>query len=676
MKKSLTLFTMLITLFVFSAISISNEKPAQISKIATQDVTIKDVQFLPDSLLLADADDSPLFGDTVTVEGIAMFPVRKIYVGNRWSLFITTEEGGPWSCLQIIQDDTFATATNFSALEAGDKVKFTGIVDEYRANERSATQVRLLTNPVVSIEFVSFANPLPEAVELTCEDLNSVLTGEYYESALVTIKNATVVGGFGDYLQINDGTGEVLLNAHFNALYRALNEEGYTYPDIGAKIDVYGYVRDYRGYFYLCPPTPDAITVKTEPPIISDVVRNPSWVKSTDAVQVQAKIKDPNGTVSATKIFYSINYAEFQETALSAVDDSTFNGTIPPAADGDLVRFFLWAEDNDAETSTAPADTASELLFYTVRDEGLTIYDLQWSPYASGNSPYDGFEVTVTGVAVTDSTHFRSDYVLQDETGAWRGIWVHDADHKWNLGDKVTVTGTAQERYNLTQITDVTHAELVSQGNPVEPTVVNTGMLRTGSADAESYESVFVEVRDIVVANPFADSPYNYGEFTVDDGTGDVRVAALATSFGGNRDSSYALNDSLELVRGILYYSYYNFKIEPRNMDDVVRKTTAAVENEFHQPLAFELKQNYPNPFNPATSIRYQLGAAENVQIIIYNLQGQRIKTLVNSFQTAGNHTIEWDGTTDVNLQVASGVYFAKLVAGDFHSIKKMLLVR
>ena len=58
-----------------------------------------------------------------------MFPVRKIYVGARWTLFITTPEGGPWSALQIIQDDSMETNTVFSAIETGDRVKFTGIVE-------------------------------------------------------------------------------------------------------------------------------------------------------------------------------------------------------------------------------------------------------------------------------------------------------------------------------------------------------------------------------------------------------------------------------------------------------------------------------------------------------------------------------------------------------------------
>ncbi len=90
----------------------------------------------------------------------------------------------------------------------------------------------------------------------------------------------------------------------------------------------------------------------------------------------------------------------------------------------------------------------------------------------------------------------------------------------------------------------------------------------------------------------------------------------------------------------------------------------------------FTLDQNYPNPFNPETTIRYYLPQNEFVMLEIYNIQGQKIKTLVNAKQTAGQHRIRWNGLTDSGLKTASGVYFYKLSAGEFMAIKKMILLR
>ena len=93
-------------------------------------------------------------------------------------------------------------------------------------------------------------------------------------------------------------------------------------------------------------------------------------------------------------------------------------------------------------------------------------------------------------------------------------------------------------------------------------------------------------------------------------------------------------------------------------------------------PKEIKLNQNYPNPFNPSTAISYQLSAFSNVKLLIYNLLGQRIKTLVDSYQNAGEHSIVWDTTDDSNNPVSSGIYFYQLKTNGLVKQKKMLLIR
>lgn len=85
---------------------------------------------------------------------------------------------------------------------------------------------------------------------------------------------------------------------------------------------------------------------------------------------------------------------------------------------------------------------------------------------------------------------------------------------------------------------------------------------------------------------------------------------------------------------------------------------------------------NYPNPFNPQTTIKYSLSEEVKVKISIYNMLGQRVKILVDEYQSAGYKTIVWDGLDEHGHPVSSGVYISKFVAGDYVQSRKMALLR
>jgi hypothetical protein len=88
------------------------------------------------------------------------------------------------------------------------------------------------------------------------------------------------------------------------------------------------------------------------------------------------------------------------------------------------------------------------------------------------------------------------------------------------------------------------------------------------------------------------------------------------------------------------------------------------------------LHQNYPNPFNPTTTINYQLSENSNVTLSVYNIKGQKVKTLISDQLTAGAHSVVWNGDDDSGKSVGSGIYFYKLKAGDFQKVKKMILLK
>lgn len=93
-------------------------------------------------------------------------------------------------------------------------------------------------------------------------------------------------------------------------------------------------------------------------------------------------------------------------------------------------------------------------------------------------------------------------------------------------------------------------------------------------------------------------------------------------------------------------------------------------------PVDYALESNYPNPFNPETVIRYSLHAQGTVELAIFNVLGQRIRTLVQANQTSGTYEVRWDGRDETGLSVASGVYIYRLQADGFTASRKMLLLR
>jgi Secretion system C-terminal sorting domain len=107
-------------------------------------------------------------------------------------------------------------------------------------------------------------------------------------------------------------------------------------------------------------------------------------------------------------------------------------------------------------------------------------------------------------------------------------------------------------------------------------------------------------------------------------------------------------------------------------LDDLAFSGSTDVENQSSLvPVEMNLKQNYPNPFNPSTTISYSLSKASYVKLHVFNILGKELATLADGFQSAGNHSVHF-----LASNMASGVYFYRLEAEGYTSMKQMLLVK
>ena len=254
-------------------------------------------------------------------------------------------------------------------------------------------------------------------------------------------------------------------------------------------------------------------------------------------------------------------------------------------------------------------------------------------------------------------------------------------------GDNVTLTGyiwddSTTPTFNVTRIDSITQIVINSTGNTVpafqDIVTGDIGEGGNGDVEKEQWESVLVRYNTITVTDENADGPpSNFGEMYVDDGSGDTRVELE----DGNH-SYHNLSDPLrtyyvmtgstfDALSGVMYYSFGDYKLVPRNDDDFVGFTTDVTEGE-EIPAEYSLSQNYPNPFNPSTTIQYSLPEAGDVTFRIYNLLGQEVKTVFNNVpQSAGTHSVVFSAS-----ELPSGIYFYSFRVNDFAQVKKMILMK
>ena len=286
----------------------------------------------------------------------------------------------------------------------------------------------------------------------------------------------------------------------------------------------------------------------------------------------------------------------------------------------------------------------------------VAIYDIQYS--LTGPSPFEGTDVVTCGIV---TGVFDSGFFIQDGAGAWNGIYIYNYSNDPQQGDSLIIAGTVAEYYDRTELSDISFFE-VQSGNNILPEAV---VLNTGNVGQESYEGVLVKVENAECIN------YNatYGEWIVDDNSGQIIINDLMFAFVPVLGEFYD-------ITGVVDYSYSNFKIEPRDENDIIISTSA-------DDAIFSSKIelfNYPNPFNPETTIFFNLTTehTESTELIIYNIKGQKVRTFpINQFTNLQVYQITWNGTDENNKPVSSGIYFYQLkVENKFIKTKKMLLLK
>jgi hypothetical protein len=131
----------------------------------------------------------------------------------------------------------------------------------------------------------------------------------------------------------------------------------------------------------------------------------------------------------------------------------------------------------------------------------------------------------------------------------------------------------------------------------------------------------------------------------------------------GVKHSFEWVNDDSLAYSDISQYQMYGISVN--NITSVKNEVLTAI------PANYSLRQNFPNPFNPSTTINYSLPHSGNVKLTVYNSIGSKVATLVNEYKTAGNYSVQFNGSN-----LASGIYLYRLESGSYSAVKKFIILK
>jgi fibronectin type 3 domain-containing protein len=299
--------------------------------------------------------------------------------------------------------------------------------------------------------------------------------------------------------------------------------------------------------------------------------------------------------------------------------------------------------------------------------------------------PFSGFFVKNTSAKDSMTIHFSPSEYDTSKRGFTLGkISKPLAENEWNIHIRAT-SGKAQDLSNIAGVSRSAEAEwdkLDASEPPPSPTdYLIVEFKRSGwKKNPGSYA---FDIRPIP-------GDGEYWDFTVTSAAKGSQVS-LDLSKTGDMPASYKVylvDYATERVTPLTDVSQYVFAMKRAEQvrsfrlvagtEEYVRNNTGGIPI---VPVEFALHQNYPNPFNPQTKISYGVGHSGEVSLVIYNVLGQKIRTLVNEAQSIGLQEAVWDGRNELGQQVASGVYFYRLHVNSrgeqlFMQSKKMVLMK
>ncbi|MBD3226242.1 MAG: T9SS type A sorting domain-containing protein [Caldithrix sp.] len=433
------------------------------------------------------------------------------------------------------------------------------------------------------------------------------------------------------------------------------------------------------------------------PPIITNVSEWENQSTDTPEYPVEAKIYSLFNNVTSRTLYYDAGNGWQQVDMTATGEEDMYAATIPQQPVDSKIKYFVKAVDDEGLEFTQPQKAEElenyyEFIVYEVQpnsntlsldfesgsgmpvDGGVHSHDItmmgnpqyksdvvadgSYSMYLEGDSSYmevespylNSEEYTVDFWMNADSAHTYCRIINRPiDPGNW---YQNCYQIRFNPDSRLLAGGWNEYDGYVTAVLD----DSVHLGKWYH---LIYEVQKAPEGDTTNYYGIF-QLRD--ESDNFMSQKY----FTFDSAV--VQASApLRIGYAAGRAHYEGYLDNINI------YNYPNAALTPKD------STATAIDREKNLaeiPNRYSLAQNYPNPFNPTTEIKFSIGRHEKVSLVVYNILGQEVRTLINDDMVPGEHKIAWNGTDDSGRRVATGVYIYKLKTDNFSKVKKMVFMK
>lgn len=414
---------------------------------------------------------------------------------------------------------------------------------------------------------------------------------------------------------------------------------------------------------------------------------NPGWVQTLPFGGGTYLVNISFGNLTAVH-----NFGNYSTTAISYTVDAKWNMLSLPLRTTDRSKTTIFGSANSAaftfDNGYIMHDTLTYLRGYWLKFPsthqvwlaGSTFtadsIDLKtgWNMIGCTSNPFPVklLITNPTNIITSPVYGFKNGYVISDTLKPSKGYWVKVSQ----VGKLIMRQGTTVSKHN------VVAEDVINKSNKlfVTDNEGNSSILYFGSFADASFDVGFFSAPPRPPADVFDvrfdGESYMFNHNIKKENKINISTLAYPIKITWellNNEKYELLNSSKKLLTKIEQISG-SILLEDKNQTVLYLKHTNSTEKP-ETPLIYALSQNYPNPFNPKTIIKYQLPFSSYTTLKIYDVLGREVATLVDEIQDAGYKSVEFD-VSSVTGELSSGVYFYRLVAGNFSDIKKLLILK